>query len=78
MRTDVLEYLNNQQELKQFVRAQPFWYRKLTRNPLDVEKLEIAALHYYKKTIPHKVEKFSSGIQMVSMMMNMFQAMNSK
>jgi YlbE-like protein len=40
--------------------------------------MEIAALHYYKKTIPHQVEKFSSGVQMASMMMSMFQMMNAQ
>jgi hypothetical protein len=34
-------------------------------------------LHHYKKTIPHHVEKFSNGVQMASMMMSMFQAMNA-
>lgn len=78
MRKDVLEYLNNNKQLKQFVREQPSWYRKLTRNPQELQLMEIAALHYYQKTLPHQVEKFSNGVQMASMMMSMFQAMNSK
>lgn len=78
MRKDVLEYLERQKELKQFVREQPIWYRKLSRNPYDLQSLEIDSLHYHKKTIPHQVEKFSNSVQMASMMFNMFQAMKSQ
>lgn len=78
MRRDVLDYLESQKDLKQFVREQPYWYRKLSRNPYDLQSLEIASLHYYKKTIPHQVEKFSNSVQMASMMYSMFQAMKNQ
>ncbi|MDQ6596839.1 hypothetical protein E2K98_01500 [Bacillus salipaludis] len=78
MRKDVLEYLGGQKEFKQFIREQPLWYRKLSRNPYDIQSLEIASLHYYKKTIPHQVEKFSNSVQMASMMLNMFQSMKNQ
>jgi hypothetical protein len=78
MRKEVLEYLERQKDLKQFVREQPIWYRKLSRNPYDYEKLEIESLHFYKKSIPHQVEKFSNGVQMASMMLSMFQAMKNQ
>ena len=78
MRKDVLNYLERQKDLKQFIREQPQWYRKLTRNPYDLQALEVASLHYYKKTIPDQVEKFSNSVQMASMMYNMFQAMKTQ
>jgi len=78
MRKEVIEYLDGRKDLKQFVREQPLWYRKLSRNPYDLEALEIAALHYYKRTIPHQVEKISNGVQMAAMMFHMFQAMNNQ
>ncbi len=68
MRREVLEYLQGQKDLKRFVREQPLWYRKLSRNPYDLQKLEIESLHYYKKTIPDQVEKFSNSVQMAQMM----------
>ena len=76
MRKDVYAYLEQHKELLAFMREQPRWYRKLTRDPNKLQTMEIEALHYYKKTIPHQVEKFSNGVQMASMMMSMFQAMN--
>ncbi|MGG3466546.1 YlbE-like family protein [Neobacillus pocheonensis] len=78
MRREVLEYLGNQKDLKQFVREQPQWYRKLSRNPYELQSLEVASLHYYKKTIPDQVEKFSNSVQMASMMYHMFQAMKNQ
>lgn len=78
MRKDLIDYIRQNQEMQKFIREQPTWYRRLTRNPYDIQALEIASLHHYQKTIPHKVEKFSSGVQMASMMMSMFQAMKSQ
>ena len=78
MRRDVLQYIERQKDLKQFIREQPQWYRKLTRNPYDLQGLEVASLHYYKKTIPDQVEKFSNSVQMASMMYHMFQAMKTQ
>lgn len=77
LRTEIVEYLNQQPDLRKFIREQPMWYRKLTRNPHEIQYFEISSLQYYKKTIPDRVEKFSNGVQMASMMMSMFQAMNS-
>ncbi|KON89218.1 hypothetical protein AF332_22025 [Sporosarcina globispora] len=78
MRKDIVEYLEQKKELKHFIREQAHWYRTLSRNPHEIQSLEVAALHYHKKTIPHQVEKFTNGVQMASMMMSMFQAMNSQ
>lgn len=78
MRQEVLEYLERQKDLKQFVREQPLWYRKLSRNPYDLQSLQIQSLHYYKKTIPDRVEKFSNSVQMAQMMFHMFQTMKNQ
>ncbi|MCD4838406.1 YlbE-like family protein [Neobacillus sedimentimangrovi] len=78
MRREVMEYLESRKDLKQFIRQQPQWYRKLSRNPYDLQALEVASLHFYKKTIPDQVEKFSQGVQMATMMYSMFQAMKNQ
>lgn len=78
MRKEVMEYLHQQKDRKDFLREQPEWYRKLARNPYDLQSFEIASLNYHKKTIPHRVEKFTNGVQMASMMFHMFQAMNNQ
>ncbi|WP_077211408.1 YlbE-like family protein [Bacillus dakarensis] len=77
MRKDIIEYIRRQKQLQQFLHDQPHWYRRLARNPNELQTFEISALHYYKKTIPHQVERISNGVQMASMMMSMFQAMNN-
>ncbi|GIN61400.1 hypothetical protein J27TS8_13930 [Robertmurraya siralis] len=77
MRKDMMEMINADPDLKRFLHEQPIWYRKLARNPNDFQAFQIAALHYHRKTIPHRVEKFSNGVYMAQMMMSMFQAMNN-
>ena len=72
------EYIAQNPELQGVIREQPQWYRQLSRNPNQLEAFEIASLHYYKKTIPDRVEKFSNGVQMATMMVSMFQAMNAQ
>ncbi len=72
MRKDILEQLKQRKDLHDFVRMQPHWYRKLSRNPAVLGALEIEALHFYERTIPHQVQKFSNGVQMASMMMHIF------
>ncbi|MEH7107986.1 MULTISPECIES: YlbE-like family protein [Bacillaceae] len=78
MRSEVLEYIKRQKDLSQFVREQPLWYRKLSRNPYDLQAFEAASLQFYKKTIPDQVDKFTNGVQMASMMYSMFQAMKNQ
>ncbi|KAB2337390.1 hypothetical protein F7731_07195 [Cytobacillus depressus] len=78
MRKEIIDYVGQNKELQRFIREQPVWYRRLSRNPQDLQALEIASLHHYRKTIPHQVEKFTNSVQMASMMMSMFQAMKSQ
>ncbi|GKU82356.1 YlbE-like family protein [Niallia sp. NCCP-28] len=78
MRPTIKEYISQSPELQKFIREQPQWYRELSRNPNELEAFEVASLHYYKKTIPDHVAKFSNGVQMASMMVSMFQAMNEQ
>jgi len=77
MRKDVLEQIQQRKDLQEFIRIHPHWYRRLARDPRDMASLEIVALHFYEKTIPHQVQKFTNGVQMASMMMHMFANMNS-
>ncbi|MBS4198835.1 YlbE-like family protein [Bacillus sp. FJAT-49732] len=77
MRQEVLQYIHSKNELRQFIREQPYWYRKLSREPESLQQFEIASLHYFKRTIPHQVEKFSNGLQMASMMMGMLQSLKA-
>ncbi|MFC4320300.1 YlbE-like family protein [Litchfieldia salsa] len=75
MRRDVLEWLQANPQMKQFVRSHPIWYRKLTRYPNERQQLEIQTKDYFKQTWPHKVGKISNGLEFASMMMQMYGAM---
>ncbi|RFU63395.1 YlbE-like family protein [Peribacillus glennii] len=75
MRQDVYSLIEENQDLKKFLRGQPYWYRRLMRNPQDLDKLETEAAYHFNKTIPQRINKFSDGVQMASMLLGMFQAM---
>ncbi|KUP07315.1 hypothetical protein Q75_05510 [Bacillus coahuilensis p1.1.43] len=77
MRNEIMTQIQSEQDWHRFLHEQPYWYRKLSRNPKSFDQFKIAALNYHQKTIPHQVEKFTNGVQMASMMVNMFQAMNT-
>jgi hypothetical protein len=47
------------------------------RNPHEVDVFETEAKYYFEKSIPHRVSKFSESVQVASMMLHMFQAMNA-
>ncbi|WP_409292080.1 YlbE-like family protein [Peribacillus sp. SCS-37] len=77
MRRDILEYIEGKEDLKNYLRLQPIWYRRLSRRPQEIKKMETDAAYFFKKSIPDRVSQLTNGVQMASMMMSMFQAMNS-
>ncbi|KKI93761.1 hypothetical protein WQ54_01535 [Bacillus sp. SA1-12] len=78
MRKEVQEHIRANKERQNFLREQPIWFRKLSRNPTDLESLELNMMNYYQKTIPHKVQQFSNSVQMASMMIAMFHSMRQQ
>jgi hypothetical protein len=77
LRQDIYSVIEKSEDLKNYLRLQPIWYRKLMRNPQLLASMETEATYFFKKSIPHRISKFSDGVQIASMMMSMFQAMNT-
>lgn len=78
MRKDVLDFLQSDEEYIKFIRQQPKWYRKLTRNPELVEEFRLASLEFFGKTIPQRVDKLQNQVQMASFMIDMFQVLKEQ
>ncbi|MBO1624839.1 hypothetical protein COE15_03050 [Bacillus cereus] len=78
MRAELMEFIKADKDLERYIREQPHWYRKLSRNPKEKEAFELAALQYYKKTIPDKVAKFQNQLAVASIMIDMFQYMKQQ
>jgi len=76
MRTEIYQIIKNNKEWQQFIRSEPIWYKKLSRNPNAIKDFEKTALKYYKKTLPDRMNKISNGVQFASMMLSMIQSMN--
>jgi hypothetical protein len=75
MRNDIMNVIRSNQEYTRYLRDQPYWYRKLTRNPSSLTEFDTSSREYYRQTIPHKVADFSQKLQMAQMMISMFQVM---
>ena len=77
MRQDIYELIEADEDLLNFLRQQPIWYRRLSRNPQDFELFSTETKYFFKKSIPDRVNQLSNSVQMASMMVSMFQSMNS-
>lgn len=78
MRKDVLDFLQSDEEYIKFIRQQPKWYRKLSRNPELIEDFRLASLEFFGKTIPQRVDKLQNQVQMASFMIDMFQVLKEQ
>lgn len=72
MRLEVYQYISSQPDLKRYLRMHPIWYRRLSRNPFQIQMLEEEANHFYGRTFPQRMEKLQNGIQLASMLIQMF------
>jgi len=77
VRQDIYAWIKENEDQLKYLRLQPIWYRKLMRNPHEVEKLGTEAVFHFEKSVPHRVNKLTNGIQVASMMLNMIQTMNT-
>lgn len=75
MQPGVYQYLESNEELIRFIRMNPSWYRKITRNPSIIPTMEQEAKYYFGKTTTQKIERFSNQLQMIQMLMQMAHAM---
>jgi hypothetical protein len=67
-------YIYSNPELNYFIRMNPMWYRRLAREPEELQKFEDAAKQFYGKTIPQRVDKVQEKIQSLGMMFELLKA----
>jgi len=71
MRIEVYQYISSRPDLKNYIRMNPIWYRRLSRNPYQISMLEEEANHFYGRTFPQRMEKLQNSIQIASVLMQM-------
>lgn len=76
MRAELYAYVSSQRDLKKFIRMNPIWYRKLSRNPYAIYELEEQANEFYGRTFPQRLEKLQNSLQLAAMLMQMFPMTN--
>lgn len=78
MRSEIIQYLDTRPDLKEFIRSNPSWYRKLSRDPLLLSEIEMAAKEYYGLTFGQKLQRIQERIETAAMMMELMKAMGTK
>ncbi|WP_010631051.1 YlbE-like family protein [Sporolactobacillus vineae] len=78
MRTEIIQYLDQRPDQKLFVRLHPEWYRLLSRDPWQLNRLKKSADAFYGRTLGQRLDRLNSQIGLMSMLMNMTQAVVSQ
>ncbi|MFC4404688.1 YlbE-like family protein [Gracilibacillus xinjiangensis] len=71
MEQETYYFLEQRQDLWNFIRKNPDWYRYLSRDANRIEEMEQTAKQFYGKTIPQRLEKAQQNIQLVSLIIDM-------
>ncbi|RXI98132.1 hypothetical protein DS745_17450 [Anaerobacillus alkaliphilus] len=77
MRQDIQMYINQRPEIKQFIRHNPIWYRYLARDPQSITQLENEVKVFQGKTLPQKLDRFQSNLNMALMLFDMVKGMGT-
>lgn len=75
MQPGLYQYLEGREDLIKFMRMNPEWYRKLTREPGLLPSMEQETKIYFGQTVSQKMERVNNQIHMVQMLMQMAQTM---
>ncbi|MBM7552879.1 YlbE-like family protein [Thalassobacillus pellis] len=75
MQPEVYQFLKNNEERIAFIRLNPEWYRKLTRDPTQYMKFDKEMKYFFGKTSIQRIERIGNQLQMMNMLIHMAKAM---
>ncbi len=58
--------INNNPDLKRYLKEHSYWYKYLNRNPIYLKEMEEAMKKDYKLTTSDKIQKIGENISFVS------------
>lgn len=58
--------INNNLDLKRYLKEHSYWYKYLNRNPIYLKEMEEAMKKDYKLTTSDKIQKIGENISFVS------------
>jgi len=71
MRRMIVEALDTNPDLKEFIRTHPIWYRDLSRRPDRLSEMQKEADDFYGKSWSKKLERMGQGLGMINMMLEL-------
>lgn len=78
MRREVYQYIRSKPELHQFLRYNPYWYRRLSRYPEKVYEMEKEAKLFLGKTFPQRMNRLQENMSLAMAMVEMMRQFQSK
>ena len=64
--------INNNPNLKRYLKEHSYWYKSLNRNPLSIKEMEEEMKKEYRLTTIDKIERLSDKINLLNDIMNIF------
>lgn len=70
MQVETRIIINNNPNLKRYLKEHSFWYKYLNRNPRYLKDMEEAMKKEYKLTTEDRIEKLGESINLVSSLLS--------
>ncbi|GGC80430.1 hypothetical protein GCM10007216_08740 [Thalassobacillus devorans] len=78
MQAENYRFLQENEERLAFIRMNPEWYRKLTRDPGQQTVFDKEMKRFFGRTPIQRVEKIGNQLQMMNMLVQMARAMKDE
>ena len=71
MRPELIAFLDEHPDYRMFLRMNPVWYTRLSRDPAAIQKMKSDVDDFYGRSLTKKIEKFGQQLNMINMMMEL-------
>lgn len=69
MRFEIIDNINKDKKLKEYLINNSYWYRLLNRNPLNYEKMLKKYKEYKNETMYKKIDNVVENVELISNIM---------
>ena len=71
LRPEIIAYFDNKPDYRHFIRLNPEWYTRLSRDPSQIHFMKEKVDDFYGRSLTKKVEKFGQQLDMINMLIDL-------
>jgi len=71
LRPELITFLDEHPDFRYFIRVNPIWYAKLSRDPALLQQLKNEVDDFYGRSLSKRIEKFGEQLSMINMLMDL-------